>query len=421
MGFFDIFKKKQEIRINNEESKNKLIKIEEIENYLDSIYKNKINSINSDLFQIKSEYTGEIKKLEENLQKLMVAEIKNKAIPPRAIQMTLSNRENYVNNIYSFISQNNILENYEKINLFIIKFEKSIEDLSKSSVKSHNIMQEIYLNETNAVLLNIKNLDKFVLKLKNLLNDNKINQIDILNEKHKKFIKELEKRENLDKILKEKNSFLKNNIEEIKIIEKNLIKLENSSEYLDFKKNSQLIIEIDQEINQKESYIKNLFSQIEPALKKLSNMDENNQEIKEYLQNSIHAIKNDPNFKILIYIGKIKNLIIEYKIDFKNDKRKRILIELEKINYELLNNFDINMKDLNKNLDILREKMKNLKIIELINNCNKDLENLKLTNVQYEKEIQKMKKDFNYTLIDEMKNDIESNINNVIEDKIKIL
>src|SRR3989344_760961 len=122
MGIFDLFKKKQENTQNKKESKTTEIVFGDLTNFISTSYDKKIKELDIIIKDLISKYNDELNKLESNINKLSNAEIKNKNLQERIIQIAHGNRENYIKNLNSFIKDNKISQNLDIIE-FCTKFD----------------------------------------------------------------------------------------------------------------------------------------------------------------------------------------------------------------------------------------------------------------------------------------------------------
>ena len=96
MGIFDLFRKKRD---NSKLKKvNEIIEIEvdNLEEYLNNIYQEKIKLLSSISLDLLESFKSETNKLENNILSLSLAEIKNKNLQERIVQIAKDNRENYI-------------------------------------------------------------------------------------------------------------------------------------------------------------------------------------------------------------------------------------------------------------------------------------------------------------------------------------
>ena len=414
MGIFDLFRKKQEpIKEAHQLS---LAKSNEwIKNRRDKI----IEDIRLEINSLIREFNTQKELLGENVLLLGMAEVKDERVLERAKHIMEGNSENYIQKLNQFINENEIPLEFEKIEFFCNKFDNSMDELTKTTVKSHNIMQEFFIKETNALSNSVKDLDKVVFSLKKILQNSKLGTL----RKIEKSVFELESRLKEEKDLETKATLLKADIsateEKITEISNTLKTLKESKEYGDFLNTLVRRDNILQEMNRIKADLLRFFSAIEPALRKYENYVQDKL-AKEYLDNHFRTLMDNGHLGIQKIISEIKSLIVLGRIELREEKKERILAEINRLEENYFAQLIIKYKELNKKLEEITAEIDNVKIDKKVRELASlsDAENLKAG--EEKQRLDRITKQLEEINIDSLKSDLEKEIMEHFKEDIKI-
>ena len=294
-----------------------------------------------------------------------------------------------------------------------------MDELTKTTVKSHNIMQEFFIKETNALSNSVKDLDKVVFSLKKILQNSKLGTL----RKIEKSVFELESRLKEEKDLETKATLLKADIsateEKITEISNTLKTLKESKEYGDFLNTLVRRDNILQEMNRIKADLLRFFSAIEPALRKYENYVQDKL-AKEYLDNHFRTLMDNGHLGIQKIISEIKSLIVLGRIELREEKKERILAEINRLEENYFAQLIIKYKELNKKLEEITAEIDNVKIDKKVRELASlsDAENLKAG--EEKQRLDRITKQLEEINIDSLKCDLEKEIMEHFKEDIKI-
>ena len=192
--------------------------------------------INNEVSTFNIRLKSDLKKLDEELDKLEKARLKNPNIPQKMYDIMEGNRESFIKKHNHFIDSLNQPKDYADIDYFIDEAEKALNELHESTQKPYFVLHEFFEEEAYKVASNLKKIDLLVKELKDKLKEYNLRRINRLKEdifalkskidlerSSKEKIKKAE--EYLNDLNKERDS-LNNEIEDFK----------NSKEFKEFSK-----------------------------------------------------------------------------------------------------------------------------------------------------------------------------------------
>ena len=159
----------------------------------------------------------------------------------------------------------------------------------------------------------------------------------------------------------------------------------------------------------------NLISPLQKALKKYNNFCFV-ERVDSYIKDPVQTLLKDSNLEILKFLKDIKKMIEGDKINLKDYKKKKVFESLDKLDEPLLKKFIENHIAFKTDLSSIRSKIRNITILEEIENLEKkiNIDNFKIENV--EREIDKIK---DIDIHSETKK-LEEDLNNLFGYKILI-
>src|SRR3989344_2462116 len=421
MGFLDFFRdlKKNE-HINKIEAAE--LKLENLDKLIDPWANTIIENTNSKLISAKDKIIAEKNRILDNITKLNDAELKNTNIPEKTKQIIEGNRKIYIKRANAFLEEINLPNNFNETLEFCYSFDKLLNDFDRKNVKSCGIMQECFLNEANALIGNIKNLDYLIMNdFKKNIEDSEINKVNNLKkiiEETKQKIKQKEELDNKIKSGKEGLEKINISIENKENIIKGIKSGEKYKKYI-------VVTDKKEKLEREISAVKlrqfDTFSEIKPALNKFERLTMEDKLIKKYTDNYLNALLEDTELKIIEQLHKMRDLINKNELELKDKKKYRILKELESINKENIKEFLDNYNELNKSLLCITSEIEGLSVLNEL----EELEN----NIRIENEQLKKDQDNVRVMIDEinkidvkcLKDNLCNKINSAVGTRIIIL
>jgi hypothetical protein len=371
--------------------------------------------LNSNLLEKTSSYFDEIKliisEIRSELIKLENAKLRNPNIDPKALQIMKGNRISYINKTEIFLNNliipNNF--NFDSIDLFLKKYDYDLDSFNKSTLKPFYIVSEFFKDNTHNIAKKIKKIDITIKKLKEILkNDSSkkaseiiliLNQYNEINDKRNSINEKIKKNDEQINIINE----------EIENISKKELIIKNSSAY---KELSDFLLKKDklkEDLENEKKIILELFSKIEPGLKKLDYILPNDKLLKEYLNDPYLALNVDDNFELLNYIKKLNEFINSGKIELKDKKKENVINAINIFNKDFINKFKKKFEKINSEIKLLDLKINNFSV------------GRNLSELEYRKDHLKFKIDMLNKEKESLIKALEKNNNDEILNNIKIL
>lgn len=336
MGWFkNLFVKKS--------SEKKELRLNETADWLDSKTKQTIEELNE---KIKGYYSS-IQNLQEKIKADLIllgsASYKEK-VDQRVIQIVLSNKMNYIKQVDLFLSQIILAPSfdYRSAREWCLKFEKEIDNLAKSSVKSYYKTQHLFSDEVEKVARGIASLDMIFKKLKKELDNNKniINLIELAYSKIKELEQGITGKYKLEKELKEERENYSKTTKQKSDINNSIVVLRSSKEYTHLNNLIKENERIAKEVKQEKYKLEQPFSDLRKALEKFKRMAVSDEPlIQFYILSPIKALENDPELKIIKVLGQMEKIVEKGRIELKDKKRQKTLEQIRILNKEYLSSF----------------------------------------------------------------------------------
>ncbi|MBW2995405.1 hypothetical protein KY312_03555, partial [Candidatus Woesearchaeota archaeon] len=176
MGIFNwlgkVFPKKEQIEI--------LVPFNDLEDWVDD----NTEKIVSDNKVKVNEKFNEVLENKDELNQLLVnlknAKLHNPNIEPRMLQFMSGNRDNYINQINFFVSNFPTMDDD-----FFAKFQDALNDLSKRTTRSYQILQEFFSDETRRIALKLREIDELSKSVHGLKTSGQMQKISEIKEKIK--------------------------------------------------------------------------------------------------------------------------------------------------------------------------------------------------------------------------------------------
>jgi len=337
MGFFDRFFK---ARIEEKE-----IKSDELKDYTEGLLKEKFTNINQNIEEIYSNLEKTKSRLSENLKTLRNAELQNKDVPTRALQLMEGNREAYIRKINNFIEQIELpnIESYSLISEFCNNFDSMLNELNKSTYKGFEVMREFFYNQATEIAMGIKDINLNIKNLRQLVANKELSKIEYLRELIGNIEKYSENKEKIKESIKEKESSIEELGEKIEAVKRRFEEIKKSNEYENYKKTNDEKEKLLERIKVEKDEVIQLFAVLEKSLKKYKRGSLNERLIDQYLEDSSEALLKDTELNIVLVLAKLKESIEQNKIELKDKKKERTLEIIRRLTKEFLDNkrFDL--------------------------------------------------------------------------------
>jgi len=415
MGIFDFFKKFSEKR----EVEN--IKFEEMDSWIDSWSMKQFEGIKSELANIREKMIMEKEKSRKNIQRLREGEVKNKNLPDKVKYMVDDNRKIYIQKTENLLEKFDIPNKVDEIQRFCDLIDKELDFFGKNTLRNHVILQEFFGNEVSDISDNIRILSEMIKKARGIENSPMMKNVERLKNNFFDLQQKIKSKKMLEKEIDITKGELGGREISVKEKEKEINEVEEGSRYKKFMGLVRKKEMLENEIKEIEEEPFNLFSMINPALRKYERMTLDEKLVRKYLENSLKALLEDKEFKILDVLEKMKKLIIEGKIELKEKKKDKILLELEKIEKSYFEEFIKMYSELRKKIDELKMEMNKEKIIEGVEKLKEELKKNEIDVEDIKRKIGEMVKKFEDIDINGLKKDFKEKMNTNADINIKIV
>ncbi|GEM_PF-1715543 len=405
------------------------IKLSDLEGWLNQkISESSLKSYFPEYFRLIQELKGQ---LQIKIERLKLAEIlpEHQRIEVKVKNLVLGHRNNYVREMEIFLGNLNILDTelfftlsqQLKVLEFNQKFDLELERLAQKTMKSYQASQHLFFKETEDVFKVMGKLNSIAKEFKekkiseHLIELTEIKRLsDLLGEN-------LEKKGSFEEEIAGKEKQIQNQKKEVEKMKNHLQKLSKSKEYQQFLELGKQKEEIEKKIKENEDKTYSFFSKLNKLLKKYERIAlEDNQVIKNYLEDSIKALKEDSGLKIRTVLLKLKEKIVEGSFTFEEKQKNNFLELIAKSETSYLND----LADENKKLII--DKMKIIEKIdeneinhEVLSN-QKEIYSIQEHLSKLEKELSEIKNKWERINLNRIKKEIEVGIKERFKMEVKI-
>ena len=405
-----------------EEIKKEEIKLGELSRWFES-QANKISSgLDLKIGEIKQDIQEEIAKTKDNLAVLSTAQLHNPKITVKEIQFMEGNRKAYILGVNSFLRLI-VLDGKDHTQLidFCNDFNTRLELFGKSTMRSYRVLQEFFAHESRDIAINIKNLDSRIKEINDAIENANISKLNEAKEKIANLNNKVKQKDELESLLasreKHKGSLLNKKHE----IEKEANELKKSLIYKhlqELKANKEALLASAQEHN---SRIIHAFSVIERPMKKLARVVLEDSEILErYMEDPVEALVSDKHLKVKGLLSRLENHLNDYTLELKDKKREKVLDTLKGLTEEALKEFLSKHNELGEKLDKIEGEISENETRKKEVRLNEELDKINEGVVQADKEIDDNKKEIDSINLEEIKKNLEKEINRLLKVEIVI-
>ena len=388
--------------------------------WIDSKAKIAYEDVNQKLKEIRDSITAEKQKLNESIQGLMNAELKNTSIPDRIKRIRVANRDSYVQKVNMLAEKFNLPQETHKIIEFSNAFETSLNEFTTGTMRNYAILQEFFGNESSAVAANIRNFAVLTTNAKKITEEAGLDKMDELKEGVQVIQKKIKRKQELKDTIKMAEKQLDNNAELIQSNARKMKELEIGSDYKKFLDLVDNKSTVEQQLEDLKKQLFHSFSVIESALKKYERLTLDDAIVRRYLDSSLKALLEDHEFKIVELFAKMKDAINEGTLELKDKKKEKITQELQNLDRSYLESFLGKYKELNDKLSTLQSDIQGAEVKQL-KELQEDSNQTTKTIQASKKNINAMNDEFNSINIEELTRNLEHQINTQLNEKVKII
>jgi hypothetical protein len=409
MGFFDIFKKKE---IKEEQ---KQINLDEIDQWFDSLSSEVFKNVNLKLDEIRKQIDYEKNSLRDYIRILKEAKLLNAKIPERAIHLMEGNRSIYIRRLNVLLDQINLPK--EDISIFYDSFEDYLNDFSKNTLRNYHILMEFFRDYVINISSSIKKLDSLIKEAKKLVDDSGLEKTAQIKNKIRDVKNKIIYKNELNAKKKSSETIIKDKEKNILDSENNLKKLEDGDEYKNY---LNLVAKEPLLNNQIKNMEQEFLSSVKFALKRYERLSLEDKLIRKYVDDSIKALLEDNELKIVSVIKNMKEAIVKGILDLKDSKKDKIIEELDKLNKDYFDSFLKRYKNLKNDLDMLNLDIKELELKE-IKEIKDNIEEYKRLLQDEKNNLENFNKDYERINVEELKRLLETDIREISKKDIKII
>lgn len=356
------------------------VKLEELEEWFNRNVKPGTSGIKEGIEEIKNAK----ERLEANLEALKKVEIKQN-VQQKVKDVVLGNVPAYIRVVEIFLEKIEPPEELSSQNTtnFYETIQKELDQFGKKTARNFAIMQTLIGEELAATAKDIKKIDEASKKI-----NREADGLKKFEDAKEAVSKAGESKKNEKDILEMK----KRHEDEKSELEKQLREATKSMEALEVSKEAKELDELKKETSrietkkkEKDHELLSLFSPLQKAFKRYNNIFYI-KKVEDYINNSAEALKQDREMEITKYLKDVKNMIKEGKIELKEDKKKKALESLEKLDEAYLKKFIEEHETLEGEIKTIREK-------EIENKYEKERESLEKQKQEKEKRLELVKKE----------------------------
>lgn len=361
-------------------SKAEVIQFSDLNRWLDegNAELQKIKDSFKELENLKSETSEKLKVLED-------VDVSKAKVEEKVKSIVKGNLPAYTNAIRLFLKRVVPPEevNHISLDVFYDSFDKEFKDLNKRTFRNFQIIRELVGKELEDVAKNIKKLELLVKDIKKY--STKVKELTKIKEKInfiKNDLKNKEKNKLRRENLKKEEEELSDSCENLK---KEIEKVKNSKKAKvleDLKSKEKNILN---DLKELDNQLLTLFSPLHKALKKYNNMCFI-KKIDSYIENPIGTLFNDPDLEILKFLIDIRKMVKEGKIDLRDDKKKKTLESLEKLDASFFKKFLEDNHSLKEKLSYVKSKIEENAVLKEIEDLEKEfnINSFKIENIKRE-------------------------------------
>lgn len=409
MGIFDFIKK----MFQEEETAE--IKLAEVTNWLDSR-----NSVPGELEEIRAKFQEEKILLNQNIKKLNDAELMDSNIPERAKQMMKGNRTTYVQKVERFTDELELPENPDTVVEFHDSFQSQLAEFSKTTLRNYQIIQEFLGNESAAVADNIRKLEQHITQAKKLIGRSGIDRIATLKKKTNRILDMIQRKDVLGVEIVAFEEKIKIRKEKIEEISKKIEELRNSTAFREYSELIEKKNGLKKEINEMENQRFHYFSVINTALKKYERLSLDNKIIRKYVDDSLNALLEDKELRIVDILTRMKEAIITGKLELKDRKREKVLEALNKLDKSYFENFMFTYHEENEKFQHIKEEINGAEVKKYLDGLSETLEHEKRMVTENKEKLQELQEELENISAKDMIYRLSHEIEDSLGIKIKI-
>jgi len=369
MGIFSwvnrIFSSKEQVEV--------MVPFRDLEDWADSNTRKLVEGSSAEIKEKHNQILDKKNKVNELLNVLKEAKLKNPNIEPKMLQFMSGNRDNYIQQVSIFI--NNLPEFNEN---FHSQFQDALSNLTKKTGRSYQILQEFFANESRQIAIKIKEMNELSKKINELKTGGKMSKVNEIKDKIKEIKGLTQLKENMMTKMESAESKINGDKQ---IIEKLGKKVEGKKNSDEFNAYSGLVAEREKlavKLKMLDAEVNELFSPLKRAFKKFRRITLSNDYevlIDKYLGSPLVGLIDDSKFNVLNLFQEILNKMNSLNLD--DREQNRVKQKIEEITREKLDEYRKKYDELKQQLVVIKQKIQQNTILQDIEKLQQEIDSLK--------------------------------------------
>ncbi|MBI2548570.1 hypothetical protein HYW21_04430 [Candidatus Woesearchaeota archaeon] len=398
------------------------IHVEDLPNWFEKQIQKHQEKLKEQVEPLLAQLPEKITAANEQFLLLQNAELQNKNIAQRAIDVMQGNRESYVKQYQLFLERLKLPqpERSQDIADFLVWFNAEINRVGTSTQKNYLVLQEFFAHESGKAMKSMKEISDIIQQINVVMAQSRMEKLHEINAS----IAELRER-----ITIQHEFIVKMNLEQeaLKEMEQKKEKIQlnvaKSKDAADYQMYENLITErekVENTLKELESTINLQFSMVLPALKKYEYLNES-LTLSNYLTDPLAALYTDEEVKIVNFFPKIKEDIISGAIELKDKKKEKILETIDALSKEYLLSLILQCKEKQKKRAELERKIAQNMARKNMIDAEYRLEYLQRQQEKAKEKILKLQEQVNKIDLSGNKKTLEEQISNALQLTLRIL
>lgn len=398
-------------KLFRKEEKIEEINFSNLDTWISEKSKPVIDEFNRNIQYVVEAFNYKMKKITGDLDYLKNSQLSNPNIPQKAKQYMEGNREFYTNAVSSWTKSISIEPTKESLQNLVVEFDKKLDELNKSTIRSYTILQEFFANESGKIAEGIKELNANVKKISGILSSEKILMLEKLTSELGKIKSGIEQKEKLLQLLEDQKSKTERAKEEHAKLSRETEEFKQSEEFIESNalrnEKAALVREMD---NYEDRLIQSM-AIIERALRKYSHIAFEHEEIVlDYLNSPLKTLSEDKNFTLIEILKKMEEMVSNGTIKLDESKKSKTLDELKKLDEAFVRKCFTAYENLMQKVAEIDKVLREIDVANKLSGLNAKLANSELIIRNLENGASKMKSSIERIDINFMIKSLEENV-----------
>ncbi len=386
------------------------LKPNEVEQFIEEHTQDKVENFRQVMQKKFNSIKAEVARGNENLAKLEKAELHNKKIEQRLISIMDGNRKAYIAKVAAFFSQINPTDatEPEAVSSYITNYWVQLKLMSNATAKPYYVLQEFFAHESRDVAINVKKTELVIKEIEQLNAVSPIRVIKEIGSSKDRLSKAIGLRAELTVKISELKQEVRQLEETKKQIEALIDKVRRGEGFEAYNKLLKDKEAAENRIKNHRNSVEQMFAVLERSLRKYERMTVEPAVVQEYLENPIKALKEDEELHIVDLLEKMKQLLLEDKIE---EKKKEKSVEIiGQMSREYLSSFRTELIGLEEEKLVVQKNITNNTVMQQLAELSYKQEHQAQKIQRANQEIAGTQSKLDNLKIDELKKEIESKL-----------